>query len=181
MDAQSLTKRFFEGVTHHCLKHTDKPIDCMYSYRPERVGKAGLSKEMLEVYAKAWEEWFSEQIAYFVSDELYLSALNSLREMNGEIKDAFIKGLKGLQDLLRVAVKARSPLTVEALRQKIEEVVNVLPKKPADEKIAYYLFFYNGISDNGKIRTLKALIKEINGVKREFEYDYRNLRPKLKG
>ena len=180
MDVESLAERFFEGVIHYCSKYANKPLDCMYNYRPEEVAKYGLSKEVVEVYAKLWEEWLVDEIAVSIADELYLSALNSLREMNGETKDAFINKLKEFQDLLRVAVKARTPLSVEVLKQSMNNAINVLPKKPSEEEIAYYLFFYDRLNNNGKIFTLKALIKEINGVKREFEYDYRNLKPKLK-
>jgi hypothetical protein len=172
MEAKKLAKLFFNSIARHCFNHSRTPIDCLYAYRPERV--KALSGELLKQYEELWEELFAERIAYFIGDELYLASLNSAKMLKGREKDAYLRELTTLRDALHNALMSGMLITGEELKEWVLGVVNALPKKlnNANEKISHYLDFYGKLSDKGKARVIKALIKEIDSLREEVEYDF---------
>jgi hypothetical protein len=175
VEAKKLAKLFFNSIARHCFNHSRTPIDCLYAYNPARI--KALSRDITEEYTKMFNEWFGEHLAFFIGDELYIASLNSAKQLKGRVKDAYLAQLKTLRDALYNALMSGMLVTSQELKVWVLGVTEVLPKKPSSfgEKVSHYLGFYDKLDEYGKKCVIKALIKELDGLREEVEYDFVNL------
>jgi hypothetical protein len=142
--------------------------------------------EVKKEYEKLWDEEMSLQLGELLSDEMEGGYENIVQ--NVEISDAcqarrlkaYAEVLSGFGEAIKRALKEKKPLPeLELLDwfEKMGDAVFGLKNYNYYEMIGYYVGFYDGLSDNGKLEVLSILLDTIAGVL----YDIEHKLPELEG
>ena len=183
----------------------DTPLECLADHSPDQLDVfidaylKGREAEELEKaiensdtfwdevkkeYEKLWDEEMSLQLGELLSDEMEGGYENIVQ--NVEISDAcqarhlkaYAEVLSGFGEAIKRALKEKKPLPELELLDwfdKMGDAVFGLKNYNYYEMIGYYVGFYDGLSDNGKLEVLSILLDTIAGVLYDIEHKLRKL------
>ena len=183
----------------------DMPLECLADHSPDQLDVfidaylKGREAEELEKaiensdtfwdevkkeYEKLWDEEMSLQLGELLSDEMEGGYENIVQ--NVEISDAcqarrlkaYAEVLSGFGEAIKRALKEKKPLPELELLDwfdKMGDAVFGLKNYNYYEMIGYYVGFYDGLSDNGKLEVLSILLDTIAGVLYDIEHKLRKL------
>ena len=129
--------------------------------------------EVKILYEALWDEEMSQKLGELLSDELEGGFVNIVE--NAEISDSTkVKRLKAYKEVLEQfanainrALNEKKPLTELELLDwfdKMGDAVFGLKNYNYYEMIGYYVGFYDGLNDDGKLNVLGILLDEIDSV-----------------
>jgi hypothetical protein len=129
--------------------------------------------EVKILYEALWDEEMSQKLGELLSDELEGGFINIVE--NAEVSDSTkVKRLKAYKEVLEQfanainrALNEKKPLTELELLDwfdKMGDAVFGLKNYNYYEMIGYYVGFYDGLNDDGKLNVLGILLDEIDSV-----------------
>jgi arsenate reductase-like glutaredoxin family protein len=168
-----------ECLAHHNPDELDVFIDAyLKGKEAEELDKAieNLDEywdEVKKEYEKLWDEEMSLQLGQLLSDEMVSLYENIVQ--NDELDDAckarrlkaYAEVLDKFGDAIMRALQEKKPLTEDDLLDwydKMGDVTFGLKNYNYYEIMGYYIGFYDGLSDTGKLEVLKILLDEIGNV-----------------
>jgi len=207
MDPREEAELVFNRVVDYCENHSgDTPLDCMLSHNPDDYSTFAslyLNDEELEElesvenpkafddeaekeYAKLWNEWLAEEIAYTlghleIEDPAYNIANKDGLDNASKVKrlKAYAEVLREFADAIKRALQEKKPLSSTNLNKWFRRLAEVTSSFNTDYRktIQYYLDVYN-MYDVDQLQTLDLLLQYVNRTLRKIENEYL---PELEG
>jgi hypothetical protein len=173
--------------------HPDELGTFIYSFLPEKeaeelkkvmANSSTFLDEVKKEYEKLWNEEMSLRYGQLLSDEItggYESIIQN-DEISDETKakrlKAYAKVLSEFANAINRALREKKPLTELELLDwfdKMGDAVFGLKNYSYYEMIGYYVGFYEGLNDTGKLDVLSILLDEIGNVLYDIDKDLSEL------
>ena len=201
MEPRELAQLVFERVVDYCQNHSgDTPLDCMLSHNPDEFSVFAenyLNDEELEElqtvedpkayddeaekeYAKLWNEWLSEEIAYGLGhldiEDLAYNIANSDKLDNAskvERLKAYAEVLREFANVIKLALQEKKPLSSANLHKWFERLAEFAPSNRSEyiKEADYYLDFYD-MYEVDQLLTLDLLSQYVDRALRKIENKY---------
>jgi len=201
MDPREEAELVFNRVVDYCENHSgDTPLDCMLSHNPDEYSTFAslyLNDEELEElesvenpkafddeaekeYAKLWNEWLAEKIAYDLGSLEIENLAYNIANKDGldntskvERLKAYAEVLREFADAIKRALQEKKPLSSANLNKWFRRLAEVTSSFNTDYRktIQYYLDVYN-MYDVDQLQTLDLLLQYVNRTLRKIENEY---------
>jgi len=203
MDPREEAELVFNRVVDYCENHSgDSPLDCMLRHNPDDYSTFAslyLNDEELEEleaeaiedpkayddeaekeYAKLWNEWLAEEIAYdlgsLVIEDLahYIANKDELDNASkAERLKAYAEVLREFADAIKRALQEKKPLSSANLHKWFKRLAEFAPSNQTDyiKDADFYLDFYD-MYDVDQLQTLDLLLQYVNRTLRKIENEY---------
>ena len=201
MDPRELAELVFNRVVDYCENHSgDTPLDCMLSHNPdefstfaslylndEEIGELesvenpkAFDDEAEKEYAKLWNEWLAEEIAYNLGsleiEDLAYNIANKDELDNAskvERLKAYAEVLREFADAIKRALQEKKPLSSANLYKWFKRLAEFAPSDQTEyiKNADFYLDFYD-MYDVDQLQTLDLLLQYVNRTLRKIENEY---------
>jgi len=201
MDPREVAELVFNRVVDYCENHSgDTPLDCMLSHNPDEYSTFAslyLNDEELEElesvenpeayddeaekeYAKLWNEWLSEEIAYDLGHLEIEDLAYNIANKDGldnvskvERLKAYAEVLREFADTIKRALQEKKPLSSANLYKWFKRLAEFAPSNQTEyiKDADFYLDFYD-MYDVDQLQTLDLLLQYINRTLRKIENEY---------
>ena len=185
--------RYDVVVNCYADHHPDELDTFIYSFLPEKeaeelkkvIANSGMFwDEVKKEYEELWNEEMGLQLGELLSDEI-TGGYESIVQ-NAEISDetkakrlkAYAKVLEEFAEAIKRALKEKKPLPELELLDwfdKMGDAVFGVKNYNYYEMIGYEVGFYEGLSDDGKLKVLSILLDEIGDVLYDIDKDLSEL------
>jgi hypothetical protein len=201
MDPREEAELVFNRVVDYCENHSgDTPLDCMLSHNPDEYSTFAslyLNDEELEElesvenpkafddeaekeYAKLWNEWLAEEIAYNlghleIEDLAYNIANKDGLDNASKVErlKAYAEVLREFADAIKRALQEKKPLSSANLYKWFKRLAEFAPSDQTEyiKNADFYLDFYD-MYDVDQLQTLDLLLQYVNRTLRKIENEY---------
>jgi len=199
MEPDKIAKIVFNRVLDYCRNNHDAMFECVVSHSPDLllvfINSFVKNKKAIEnldqqswdaiakEYGKFWKNWVREEVADYLSEILVPVDIIQNDKLDSASKVGYLKAyeevLNKFADRIKSALKEGVPLCEETLYKWYMRLANVVPIRRPDynEKVSYFLHFYDMLDDTDKLEALNILLDQLDSVLYEIEEEYmRNLR-----
>jgi len=196
VNPDKIAKIVFNRVLDYCRNNHDALFECVVSHSPDlllvfinsylknKKAVENLDQKfwdaVKEEYKKLWKKWWSEELAYYLGDILVPVDIIQNDKLNEASKVGYLKAyeevLNKFADRIKSALREGVPLCKEYLYRWYMKIADIMPIKRSDynEKVSYFLDFYDMLDDNDKLEVLGILLEEIPSVLYEIEEEYKH-------
>jgi len=201
MEPRELARLVFERVVDYCENHSgDTPLDCMLSHNPYMFSEfdglylndeeleelqtvedpKAYNDEAEEEYAKLWNEWMSEEVAYGLGhldiEDLAYNIANSDKLDNTskvERLKAYTEVLREFANAIKLALQEKKPLSSANLHKWFKRLAEFAPSDQSEyiKEADYYLDFYD-MYEVDQLLTLDLLLQYVDRALRKIENKY---------
>jgi len=191
MEPREVVELVLDRVMDFCRNNRGDTLECMADHSPDQLdvfidaylkeneaedldeaieNSDNFWDEVKKEYEKLWKEWWIQDIAYHLDDELkvlyeaiaYNDLLLSDSHRVRRLK-AYEELLNEFKDAIRRALKDKKPLTELELYnwyKKMGEAVYGYKNNDYDKEVTYYLNYYDMLDDDDKLEILSILLND---------------------